>query len=587
MSSSSARFVLTGPVSGSSRGRIMGSLPSCPPPCGNAPIVCPDLPCVPPQGAVMPVLYNPSRFTNLHTLDIGTPSVYTLNLITTAVIPAGIVLRFQMWDGINLLYATADALGSGGIAQWDLVVSKTIPVGTVVVVVVTATTTGLVSFTGSETYASGGPGVNGALLSANNSCLCWAFAPTAQGAWVPATGQPMFAIGFSWSAETQGTACGSSDPAPLVGPTTTAPNFPDQWCLTSALTWTFLYEVVFQRNYTVSTTSGSSIVLQECFDVDAIKVAYGALPVFSTGEWSNLRDVLSQPWTVVLPTSVTPSRWQAYDGTGFTDSPDVGPFVVAAEPGQLAVVFFQPRHQDLGAATISPPEVGDYTVPGRLGLLVTSPLAANSSVSFTLQPYNSYLGGFGPRRPTTTGSGCVTGAAFVVTSPDFIWNVGSFIVPAGTVVFIDNIGSGVNDPRIVDAHNTTANRIGSITIPAGSPTTLGERSVDSIMIVSDWTQGGTGTIRPILASRFVTAVLSTDYCGDFPPLSPMLTMPRTRLYGGAAYGLGKVFNNPQLPGTVQAALINSAQLTPLTYAECQLVTPADMPVFTGMGNFYW
>ena len=576
---------LTGPwwASGSSKGRVLGDLPSCGAACGGAPVVCPDLPCVPPQGAIMPVLYNPGNATNLNPLAPGASMVYTLNVVTTAVIPKGILLRFQMYDGVNLTYADAASHGSAAIAQWDIQVSLTIPVNTVVVVVVTPQSTGLVSFSGSTVYASGGPGVLTTLLKPTNSCLCWAFAPTAQGAWIPATGQPQFAIGFSWHAATQGPACHDSPtPAPTTGVTTTAPNFPDQWCLTSALTWTFLYEVVFPLHFSSVSGSGSD-VLTLCNTVSAFKVDYNPdLPLYAVSEWSNLRDVLAQPWTVLMPTITTPSRWVPYDGTGYTDVPSVGVFELAAGPGQLAVVYFQPKHQDFAATGISPPATtGAYSGPARLAVVVTSPIPAYTIISFTFEPYNSYYGAFGPRDPLATGAA----SGFIVDNPDMQWHVGQFIVPAGTVIFFDNLGSASSAPSMADAHDSTNNRIGQLTVPTGMGTT--DRSVDSIIIVSNWQQTGSGRLRPLLADRFVTAIMSTDYTGDAPPLSPMYTMQRTRVAGAVAFMLGRVIDNTNLPGTVQAALINSATLTPLTYEESLLVTPNQMPVFTGMGNFFW
>lgn len=584
----SATCRLGGPpfwVSGSSRGRVTGNLPSCGTPCGAAPLVCPNLPCVPPQGAVMPVLYNPGHATNLNVLSPSAASVYTLNIITTAVIPQGVLLRFQMYDGVGLTYSAAVA--SSAIAQWDLVVSTTIPIGTTCAVVVTASSTSIVKYSGTTVYASGGPGVLTALLQPTNSCLCWAFAPTAQGAWIPATGQPQFAIGFSDSATNAGTACPA---APTTGAALTAPNFPDQWCLSSGITWTFLYEIVFPVQYAVETVEGP-VTLEECFPVTAFKVGFDAsYPVYATSEWSNLRDILSQPWTVVTPTAVTPSRWQAFDGTGFSDNPNVGPFEVAAGPGQLAVVFFQPRHQNLWSneiAVAGPPTYTgtDYLGPGKLGLLVTSPIAAGSTLQITFQPFNSYYGAFGPRDPDptpSTASRACGSAVFVDANPDIVWTVGPFVIPAGTVLFLENLGTS-SLPSICDAQNTSGNRVGSLSCPNG----LSERSVDSVTIVSNWQTTGTGTIRPILADRFVTAILSTDYCGDQPLLSPMLTMQRTRVSTAVGYMLNRVIDSSNLPGTVQAALINSATLTPLTYAESLLTTAADMPVFTGMTSFYW
>jgi hypothetical protein len=270
-----------------------------------------------------------------------------------------------------------------------------------------------------------------------------------------------------------------------------------------------------------------------------------------------------------------------YGGDTFTPNPNVGPFILAAEPGQLVVVYFQPSQQDRQAVDVRRP-AGNGTV-GRLGLLVTSPLPPHSITYFTMEPYNSYLGGFGPRDTLAAST-----APFVDAAYDFAWTTGPVTVPAGTVVFLDNIGSPTIPVSIVDAHNTASNLIGGITgqIPLENMPATGF-AVPSIIITSAWNQSGVGYAKPLLPNNFVTAIMSADYNGDMPPLSPMLTMQRTRVAGPVAYGLGRLFDNANLPGTVQAAMINSAMLTPLTLGESNAVNPSDMPVFTNMGSFRW
>jgi hypothetical protein len=64
-------------------------------------------------------------------------------------------------------------------------------------------------------------------------------------------------------------------------------------------------------------------------------------------------------------------------------------------------------------------------------------------------------------------------------------------------------------------------------------------------------------------------------------------MPRTRTHGAIAFGLNRRFDNTGLPGTVQAAIINSSTYTTLTEAESGLLVPGNMPVFEGMTSFRW
>jgi hypothetical protein len=564
--------------SGSSRGHISvgANATSCAPACGAGAPVC-ILPCTLPQGALMPVFWNPGQYTNFHNDDTSVPIVYTLNAFTTVPIPAGICVRLQIFDGTTYTYQ--EAVAASAVGQIDVVVSNPIPVATVVCFAITATQTTIVGYSGSEVYTSvPGNGLAADLLNIHNTCLAWTYAPTATGGWTPAVGQPCFTIGFNWQVG-----------PPCAGPTTaanlTAPNVPDQWAVGESTTWTWLYQVVYPLSYPRPDVEGDI-----CVEVSAIKVD-GTQPIFITGSWTNARDVIAQPWTSIQTTSVTPSRWVPFVAS--TDNANIGPFVLAAEPGQLVPVYFRPRQQLLDAvvgvvnSTLVPAVAGDYTQPAQVAFLVTSPIPARTTLYFSVLPYNSVLGGFGPRNQSQqTADDCQTAAAFVDHAPSFEWITGSCTVPAGTVVFIDNIGAGAGagDPYIVDAHNTTGNKVGAIVHNTLSITAAGS-AVPSVTVVSDWVGWGIGAARPLLANRFVTAVLGDQYTGDFPPLSPMLTMPGTRAWGSVAYGLNKVIDNTGLPGTVQAAVINSAPWTLL--ASNATVTPADMPAFLGMSTFRW
>jgi 3-dehydroquinate dehydratase len=67
----------------------------------------------------------------------------------------------------------------------------------------------------------------------------------------------------------------------------------------------------------------------------------------------------------------------------------------------------------------------------------------------------------------------------------------------------------------------------------------------------------------------------------------MLTMPRTRTHGAIAYGLGRIIDNTNLPGTTQAAIINASTYTPMSAAAADAVVPEDLPTFVGMETFRW
>jgi hypothetical protein len=240
-----------------------------------------------------------------------------------------------------------------------------------------------------------------------------------------------------------------------------------------------------------------------------------------------------------------------------------------------------------------------WTAPAQLGLLVTAPIPPRSIFYFTVQPYNGTLSGFGSSNPLiSSDSACGTLESFVTHAPSFEWVTGSCVIPAGTVVFIDNIGSNIplTEPiTIENAHCAldpacpVISQVGTIenyTLSNSNAGVTGS-AVPSIIITSDWTNYGAGAPHPLPAGRFVTAVTSDQYAGDAPPLSPALTMPITRARGAVAFGLNQVVDGCGLPGSAQAAIINSTPWTVLTEAKADTVVPTDMPVFLGMQGWSW
>jgi hypothetical protein len=594
---------------------------------------------------------------------------YTLTVIATVPIAAGILFRFQFFDGLNVTYDDAVALSD--VSQIDITIMEDIPVGTVVVVALTEDSSTLRSLANDVVYGIGETYYLDSIraASANHTCLCWAYAPIPttypNTSWVPAAGQPQFNIGYAWQTPATPNPC--PDVSGLTPSQATAPNVPDQW--TDGQRWTWTYEVVYPVQFLENDpdTAGASL----CVTVTAIKVV-GGESVFVPGSWSALRDVIAQPWTAAQTNANTPSRWEVHLGakiylrgvTGVTtvldeakltggsgnsgyyddmqlvvefaegpetreisdyDGPNLlatlttdfsadpsqlpfrvqvpivnatnsGPFVFAATPGQLAVVYFRPRQQVLDCdppvvnSSLLPATTGPWTEPAELGLLVTSPLPPRTTLYFTVEPYNSQLSGFGSANPlVASDSVCAGNTSFVTHAPSFMWVTGSCVVPAGTVVFIDNIGSGTVDPIIVDAHypGVVPNQVGSIVNNTLKAPGDAGTAVPSIIITSDWVNYGPGAPRPLAANRFVAAVLSDQYTGDAPPLAPMLTMPGTRAYGAVGYALGQTVDGCGLPGGAQAALANSTPWTVLTEATADALVSTDLPSFTGMQGWSW
>lgn len=561
-------------------------------PCGKpCPRPCPILPSLPQQGALMPVLYQPITQTTLASLDPSVPALYTLNLLATQDIDAGIRLRFQMWDGQTATYA--DAIAGTDLVEWDLILSRPIAAGTLLVASVRETGTALYGYTGSTVYASNGAGIPAPYFKLHNSLLCFAFAPGDRGSWTPAIGMPMFAIGFQHPCvddpcpPQMGTGgdpeapCGSG-PEPLGSPLYTAPNFPDQYgdpSLTTP-TWTFLYEVVYPAYQPINIqTDPLGAPNYVCLPVPGIK--FEADTMYTAGSWTNARDIIAQPWTVITNNYLSVNNWRFYSAleTAFVPdvTPDVGPFLPSLMPGQLVPVYWSPRYKDINTNT-TPISIGPMLSSwASVGFLVTAPIDPGCSVFFTTDSYDAANGGFGPRKP---GTGVAT---FLNNVPSFVWQTpGNRSIPAGTVVFIDRIGADAGAITIVDAHDSTAD-VGAIYMPVGGGPGITGTAVTCLFALGTWTAQGPGSSRPVAASRFVAAVLTDQYAGDYPPLSPSLTINPVRFSGQVIYGMDRVFDNHNLPGTVQCALINSATFTQLPWGT--EITPDNLPAFRGMACF--
>ena len=545
----------------------------------------------------MPVLWQPIVETTLASLDPSLGAAYTLNIVTTQWIDRGILLRFQMWDGMNYPYYAA--IDANKLAEFELIVQTAIPPGTIVVVCMRASGTALYGYTGSETYATGGAGILPSLFGLYNSLLCFAFAPTVSGAWMPARGRPMFAIGFNYAyvegKDQMGT--GANGPAhdggcaePYNGdtdPRRTAPNFPDQYSgLTEAYgdnTWTFVYEVVYPAIQRFPAITEDIFTPQWiCVPVPGIKYV-GLVPKYTAGSWTNLREIIAQPWTIVKNNYYSVSNWEWY--TVLADyiipkiaSPDVGPFIPSLMPGQLVPVYFLPKYKDIDTDNepIKTAPMNNVQA-ARIGMLVTSPIDAGSTIYFTNNAYDAKNGGFGPRN-ASLGS-----AVFLNNLWAFQWiTPGSRVIPAGTVVVIDNIGGVGSAMTVYDAHDSTAD-VGVVVAPYGG--TINGQAVVSLMALGSWAPWGVGGSRPLSAGNFICAAISDQYAGDFPPLSPCLTINRNRFVGQVIYGKGRVFDNKNLPGTVQCAMINSAQFTQLCITD--ILDTNELPAFLGMSTFSW
>lgn len=558
--------------------------PAAVPRCGE--VLCAALPPLPSPGALMPVYWSPAVATSVST---GT---YTCLLISTEDIAQGITLRFQMWPS-DTPYASA--LSGSALVQWDLVVTTPIPAATVLTLAMTSTYTALWGPIGSSAvYASGGSGIAAGYFGPYNSLMCLAFAPasgpTSSGVttMTPQNGRAIFAIGFYIPATTGG-ACADTV---LTPDQATMPNFPDQYS-TYAYPWTIEYSVVFPTRVPVEVSS-----TPECIAVNAIKFDQ---ETYVQGSWTQLRSAISQPWTVITSSFSSVNKW-SFAGTygsptpipyGFAeDDYTVGPFNFSVMAGQLVPVYFRPRAQDIH--TVSDPLPPSSAVPpplitdsgsAQLGLLVTSPIPANVSVYFTREEFNVAAEGFGDLNQS---------GQFTTTQPSFTWTTNAPI-PAGTVLFIDGIGAAAPTTiTIRNAHDSFATNVGAITSTIN--TSPDGMSVTSIIAVGVWTQASgvnDGKFSDaIMAGRFVCAVLSTQYAGDFPLLAPQVTVNPRLFVAQGIYGQGETFiyppnrdGTPSFPPPALAPIINGATFTPLPFGT--IVNPTTLPVFLGLSGYVW
>jgi len=311
-----------------------------------------------------------------------------------------------------------------------------------------------------------------------------------------------------------------------------------------------------------------------CLEVPGIKFELGIV-AYAGGSWSNLRSVITQPYTINKLNYLSVSNWDVYSSiSGYLPydigAPDAGPFGFAAMPGQLVVVYFRPRPRDIDSDDVP---LEGYA-PAEIAYLVTAPLPPNIAVYFTVEEYDAINRGFGPRK-VTTGV-----AVFVETQPSFVWQTGTRTIPAGTVVFLTNVGSAIGTIGIQDAHDSSRD-VGSII----SVLINDGRAIDSISTISVWGTLGIGSARPLVGNVFVTSALSNQYAGDFPPLSPCLSINQFLFHGPMIYGQGQAFDNKGLPGTVQSAVINSSKFKLLDTNT--VVEPTSLPVFRNMSCFHF
>jgi len=500
----------------------------------------------------MPILWQPGVATNLTV----SPPAYSLVIITTQDIDVGVVLSFRMWDGLNYEYGAPN----GTLIKFDLAVEIPIPAATQLTVSMRPSGTALFALNGITKYSNTGAGVDPVFQNMYASLICLAFVPTGTGGFLPAAGQPQFAIGFSYQPLQQG-ECPLGSPPLIVAPAnTTAPNFPDQFS-TYANPWEFRYEVVYP-------TTATYVVgdLDECYQIYGMK--FKAVETYATGTWSNLREVISQPLTVIQHSYETVNNWVPYSTLATTQPPNnetaavMGPFTYAVAEGQLAVVYFRPLP---GAYPVLNAAQTDKS-PAEVAFLLTAPIPANVDVYITTQGYDADYLGYGPRDPA--------GGAFISNVPSCTWTTGSDALRAGTVILMSGFGNTTVPTGIVvqDAHNPAAN-VGSV---SGWTVVSPRLPVVSFIFLGAWELA--------VPQRFITAVLSSQYVGDFPLLSPTLTIQPAPFTFPSIYGQGKVFTNLGLPGTVQSAMVNSGAFVTLDWNTT--VVPTTLPTFLNMGTFF-
>jgi hypothetical protein len=233
------------------------------------------------------------------------------------------------------------------------------------------------------------------------------------------------------------------------------------------------------------------------------------------------------------------------------------------QEGQLAVVYFKPYPANYAQNTVLPiaPLSPGYG-PAEIAIVVTVPIPAQSKIYGTVLGYDAPNQGFGPRNPITP--------AFVTTTSTFEWTTSVDVIPAGTVVLITGIG-GIANLQIFNAHSLLP--VG--TVAYSTPAPVVTFPVVSVSFLARWEIGA--------PQRFITAALSNQYVGDFPNLSPSLTIAPSPFALPSIYGQGQTFNNAGLSGTVQSAMVNSGAYTTLPWTGT--VPATSLPVFKNMATF--
>jgi hypothetical protein len=507
----------------------------------------------------MPVIWQPIASTDLTT----NPATYTLVIIATQDIDVGVIFRFVMWDGLNYPYSLTDPTTQ---SVFQLTVTEKMTAGTKYYVSMTTLNTKIFGFVNNFEYSNAGAAIPAANFKQFNSLIALAYVPTASGGTGPAGGQPQFAIGFSYHPVLE-TGCTLTQPTPLSNPSiaATAPNFPDQFS-TSLDPIIFNYEIVYP-----ATVPYPSL----CSQTYGIKFKEVDTYVPVTGSWLTLRQILAQPNTIIQSAWETINNWVPYSTItpasatlppDSTPSPAVGPFEFVLEEGQLAVVYFKPAPANYAQNTALPIlPLTDYGGPAAIAVVVTAPIATGTTIYATVDGYNASQNGFGPSNPTTS--------TFVNPNYTFKWVTdNSTVIPAGTVVLFQGIGSNII--TVTNAHSSLA--VGTVTYNTSpNPPLTFPFPVVSVSFLAEWNISA--------PQRFITAALSNQYVGDFPDLSPSLTIAPSPFALPSIYGQGQTFNNGGLSGTVQSAMVNSGAFETLDWTAD--VPTTSLPIFKCMASF--
>jgi hypothetical protein len=448
---------------------------------------------------------------------------------------------------------------------WFIVTTRDIPAGIALILFMRSDAPcSLISLANGTVYASSigsGAVIDVAAFTRHSSLIAFSQAAVSGTAFGEA--RPQFAIGFQFQTNTDGfNICGAGlSPAQL-----TSPNFPD---VHSAVDqpWQFLYTVVFPAVVPVTVDAE-----QQCVAVTAIKFAAKNYTTFVPGPWKTAAAMIAQPYTVIGNTYNTVNKW-TYKGVygGPTDYvalweefPDVTTFQSVVAPGGLVPILFRPRYKNM--QTISAPAPGAvsgiayYDVgPAILALLVTIPIQPNVVTCFTIDAYDESAQTF-------------RNAVGEVAVPTFIWTTSTNVVPAGTVVYFTNIGFGTI--TVADARGVI--NVGSA---AQSPTPTDDYAVVSITAVNKWRDEANPDLD--LSPRIVCAALSDEYAGDYPPLTPGLTIVRQPMCGFTAWGYDQTpVDACGIPALSFAAIINSGEFQTLPWTST--FDPLKLPSFMGL-----